>query len=173
MARNRISARKRRTRAHVIADLSLHYLAYRVVGCGFTIEIVRSDYGYDVSIFTFDKNGEIENLNMYVQLKATDKIKISKDNKRVLFSLSKRDIRSWQDEPVPVYLVVFDAKKKRAYWLYLQRYLKSKNLRANQIVGQSITVEISTKQALRKKTIKAWRRDKAAVLKKIGAVDHG
>lgn len=172
MARKPTSARKRRTREHVIADLSLHYLAYRVVGCGFTIEIVRSDYGYDVSIFTFDKNGEIENLNMYVQLKATDKIKLSEDKKHLLFRLSKKDIDYWEDEPVPVYLVVFDAKRKRAYWLYLQRYLASKNMRTDQIAGQSITVEINTKRILRKKTIKAWRRDKAMVLKQIGAVDH-
>jgi len=66
--------RKRRTRAHIIADLSLHHVAYRIVKCGHTIEPIRSDYGYDGSIFTYNGRGEIENGNIFIQLKATDHI---------------------------------------------------------------------------------------------------
>ena len=61
--------RKRRTRAHIIADLSLHHVAYRIVKRGHTIEPIRSDYGYDGSIFTYNGRGEIENGNIFIQLK--------------------------------------------------------------------------------------------------------
>jgi hypothetical protein len=54
---------KRRTRAHVIADMSVHHLGYLIVRCGFTFEAVEADYGYNGFIFTYDNQGEIENSN--------------------------------------------------------------------------------------------------------------
>jgi hypothetical protein len=70
-----MTIRKSRVRKHVIADMSLPHLAYIIVSCMFTIEATRSDYGYDLSILTFDTAGQYENGNMFVQLKATDKLK--------------------------------------------------------------------------------------------------
>jgi hypothetical protein len=115
--------RKQRTREHVIADMSFHHLGYRVVQCGFTFEADKADYGYDGAIFTFDKHGQIENSYMFVQLKATDKTKFSSDRKRVIFRVSRKDINLWQDEIVPVCLIVFDAKRETAYWVYFQRHM--------------------------------------------------
>jgi hypothetical protein len=50
--------------------MSFHHLAYLVVRCGFTIQPIEQDYGYDAVIFTYDKSGEIESSNLFVQLKA-------------------------------------------------------------------------------------------------------
>jgi hypothetical protein len=52
--------------------------------------------------------------NPVVQLKACDKIKTSADGNTIRFRIARKDIRLWQDEPFPVYLVVFDAKTEKA-----------------------------------------------------------
>ena len=114
-----MSRRKRRVRSHVIADMSYHHLAYLIVSATFTVEATRSDYGYDLSIFTFDAAGEYENGNIFVQLKATDHIKMAGDGRSVVFRIAKSDIYTWESEPFPVYLVVFDVKNECAYGAYL------------------------------------------------------
>ena len=48
-----MATRKTRVRKHVIADMSLYYLAYIIASCTFTIETTRADYGYDLTIYTF------------------------------------------------------------------------------------------------------------------------
>ena len=89
--------------------MSLHHLAYIIVSCRFTVEPVRADYGYDLSIFTFDVAGRYENGNMFVQLKATDNLKVDPTTGDIRFRIGKRDILNWENEPFPVYLVVFSA----------------------------------------------------------------
>jgi hypothetical protein len=42
--------RKRRTRAHIIADLSVHRVEGFVLRCGWTVERTRFDYGIDLDI---------------------------------------------------------------------------------------------------------------------------
>jgi hypothetical protein len=164
--------RKRRTRQHVIADMSFHHLGYLVVRCGFTFEAERADYGYDGSIFTFDSRGRIENSYMFVQLKATDRIRLSTDRKRILFRVSRRDISLWEDEIVPVYLVVFDARREKAYWIYFQKYIQERGIRAKKMKTETITVELVASQLLSRAAIAGWRRDKATVLARIGQVTH-
>jgi hypothetical protein len=92
-----VATKKRRTREHIIADMSVHYLGYLIVRCGFTFGVIEADYGYDGFIFTYDDQDEVENSNMFVQLKATDAVRLSKDQQRVRFRLSKKDISLWQD----------------------------------------------------------------------------
>jgi hypothetical protein len=166
------ATKKRRTRAHVIADMSVHHLGYLIVRCGFTFEAVEADYGYDGFIFTYDNQGEIENSNMFVQLKATDRVKLYKDQKRILFRISKKDMRLWQDEIVPVYLVLFDTKKEKAYWVYLQRYFEEKGLRASKIKTDTINVELDATRTVDEQAIKGWRDDKSGRLTKIGNISH-
>lgn len=66
--------KRRRTRQHVIADLSVNHVEYFALQCGYSIERIESDYGYDLQIYSYDKYGELENGVVYVQLKATDHI---------------------------------------------------------------------------------------------------
>lgn len=78
----------RRTRAHRIADLSVHHLEGFVLRQGHTLEIYRNDYGYDVALYTYayddEGDGEIEPGEIKNQLKATDSLKILADGKRNL-----------------------------------------------------------------------------------------
>jgi hypothetical protein len=87
-----MTTRKTRVRKHVIADMSLHHLAYIIASCTFTIEPTRADYGYDLSVFTFDAAGRYENGNVFVQLKATDTLKLDPTTREIKFRISKRDV---------------------------------------------------------------------------------
>jgi hypothetical protein len=45
--------RKRRTREHVIADLSINHVERLVLRCGWTAERTRYDYGIDLYMQTY------------------------------------------------------------------------------------------------------------------------
>lgn len=114
--------RKRRTREHVIADLSVNHVERQVLLCGHTLERVRGDYGYDLLLFTYDANGERETGEIYLQVKATDALPLIKGGEAVPWRLLRSDLASWLYSTVPVILVVYDARADVAYWLYVQRY---------------------------------------------------
>ncbi len=164
--------RKKRTRQHVIADLSLHHVAYTVVKCGYTLETTQSDYGYDALLFTYSDSGEVENGNIFVQLKATDQISKYRTQKRFLFPVDKKDVDLWQAELFPVYLILFDASAEAAYWLYFQKYLQMREVRASGIKGNWLSVEMDAAQIVDEKSVRGWRADKAEVLAKIGSMKH-
>jgi hypothetical protein len=167
-----VTHRKRRTRAHIIADLSFHHVAYQIAKCGFSIEAIRSDYGYDLSIFTYDARGEIENGNIFVQLKATDHIEKYKKKAEFSFRISKKDLDLWQREPFPVYLILFDTVSETAYWLYLQEYLQRNGITTAKMKRNSLGVPFNAAQIVDKKSVRTWRANKAKVLAKIGSIRH-
>jgi hypothetical protein len=152
--------------------MSVYHLGYLIARCGFTFETIKADYGYDGIIFTYDSQGEIENSYMFVQLKATDKVKLSKDQKHVLFRISKKDMRLWQDEIASVYLVLFDAKNEKAYWVYLQKYFEENGLRASKITTDTVNVELDLTRAVDERAVKGWRDDKSRRLQRIGNIPH-
>ncbi|QTA84968.1 DUF4365 domain-containing protein [Desulfonema magnum] len=117
--------KKRRTREHIIADLSANYVERFVLLCGHTIEKFSSDYGYDLIIYTYTADSELENGNIYVQLKATDNIRFVHNGQAISFPLKKKDLNIWLSEPMPVILIVYDAVRDRAYWLYIQEYFEN------------------------------------------------
>ena len=166
-----MAMKKTRVRKHVIADMSLHHLAYIIVSCTFTIERTQSDYGYDLAMFTFDTIGQYENGNVFIQLKATDRLKIDQTTHDIKFRITKRDILSWESEPFPVYLVVFDAVGEKAYSIYLQQYFAKSGISSATMKGASIEVRIPDRE-VDVKTIQGWRTDKNAVLKQMGEVAH-
>jgi len=166
------SKRKKRIRKHVIADLSFHHIAYQVVKCGFTIEATRLDYGYDGSIFTYNSRGEVENGTIFVQLKATDHIGKYKRRKAFSFPIEKRDVDLWQDEPFPVYLILFDTTSEVAYWLYLQGYFETNGITSATMTKPSLPVRMNAAQIVDVRSVRAWRGHKAKVLAKIGSVSH-
>ncbi len=55
---------KTRTREHVIADLSINQVVRQLLLCGCTVERVRHDYGYDLTMTSFNAQGEIEGGHM-------------------------------------------------------------------------------------------------------------
>ena len=159
-------------RKHVIADISLNYLAYKVVKHGFTVEVVRADYGYDGTIITYDADGEVENGMIQIQLKATDSLKFSSDRLSVLFRVSRRDLDLWDGEPFPVYLILFATENETAYWVYIQQYLQANKIEVATLKNQSLTVPIDVNRQVNSKAIASWQADKARALEQIGQIDH-
>ena len=160
--------RKKRTRQHIIADLSFHHLATILVKAGYTIDAPKSDYGYDLTVYTFDDAGEYENGNLFVQLKATDRLKILK-NGTISFSLDRRDIDTWEDEPFPVYLVVFDAVREQAYSLDLQPYLRARAISAATLETATRAVHLEP-IVVSTDIVRQWRERKNAVLAQLKAI---
>jgi len=77
---------------------------------------------------TFDINGELEPGNIFFQVKATDKIRISKKQQAIEFTLSKKDLETWLSEPSIVVLVLYDAQNGISYFLDVQDYFNSNHI---------------------------------------------
>jgi hypothetical protein len=134
--------KKRRTREHVIADLSVNHVERHALLCGFSVERVTSDYGTDLILFTYDTAGELENGHIRVQLKATDRLRVVSGGQAVALRVHQSDLRHWLLETVPVLLVLFDAAAEAAYWLYVQAYYESRRDLAWEEAGSQVTVHI-------------------------------
>lgn len=161
--------RKLRVTNHVIADLSANYVERLALQNRFSVESFEKDYGYDLNIFTFNRKGEFENGNIFVQLKATKKLRLIRNGTAVSFPTSKKDILHWSKEPLPVFLIIYDAKKEEGYWLYIQKYLEtSPGFNINKI-KDSYTVRIPATNVIDKKSIKKFRTYKQKILRKIQA----
>jgi hypothetical protein len=123
VARKKLVARKkRRTRVHVIADLSANYVERQALLCGYSVERRWHDYGIDLVIATYDQRGDVENGEILVQLKATDHLKLVSRGQMVTCRIERADLRAWLHEPMPVILVVYDAANDTAFWLYVQQH---------------------------------------------------
>lgn len=116
--------RKRRTRAHVIADLSVNHVERFILRCGWTAERTWYDYGLDLDMHTYNSRGEVENGSVLLQLKATDVLKRSAEGTVIPVRLEWRDVLFWANELDPVILVRYDAREDKAYWLYVQEYFR-------------------------------------------------
>ena len=88
--------RKRRTRQHVIADLSVHHVEGFILEEGHTVQRLGSDYGYDLILWTFDELGYIEPGAIYFQLKAMETL--SESGSDYVFDVDIRDYNLWVRE---------------------------------------------------------------------------
>jgi Domain of unknown function (DUF4365) len=121
--------RKRRTRSHIIEDLGFNHVERQILYAGYTIQrYKRNDYGYDGILHTFNDKGEIENFMIHIQLKSTDNIQLTEDQKTIKFDLSKQDLELWLLSSVVMLLVLYDAVGENAYFLDLQAYFKAKSI---------------------------------------------
>lgn len=165
--------KKIRTRDHVIADLSANHVEFHALKNHFSIERFEKDYGYDLNLYTYSTNGEIENGSVFIQLKATDNIKKIKNNQFVSFPLEKRDLNTWLFEPYPCVFVVYDAVKEEAFWLYVQSYYE--NLKDFDLdkVNEYHSVNIPITNIINQSSIKRFQEFKSDVLKQIeGTIKH-
>ncbi len=112
--------KKRRTREHVIADLSVNHVERFILRAGHVADRIFFDYGYDLTVRTFDANGEIERDFFYIQLKATDAPTFVDNGRAVSVRVAEGDLQAWREERVPVVLVLYDVPADTAYWLHIQ-----------------------------------------------------
>lgn len=123
MVENEGPQRKRRTREHIIEDLSENHLERMVLLKGHVLRRPERDYGVDVTMFHFAQTGEIENGEVRFQLKATESLKVLKKGTIISFPINTGDLHYWSLEIYPFILVVFDAGRDDAFWLHVQEYV--------------------------------------------------
>jgi hypothetical protein len=165
-----IHIKKRRVRTQVIADLSENHVQRQLLLAGFVAESIRSDYGYDMIVSTFDSTGYFEQGDILIQLKATDRPKQNQVKTHVSFSIDKRDLNVWYDEPFPVILILYDAKKEVAYWIYVQQHLRSIRSFKLSAVGNSYSVSIPKTQIVDSVAFENFRKFKLNTLKEVASV---
>jgi hypothetical protein len=121
--------RKRRAREHILADLSVNYLERFILEAGHTVERQMSEYGYDLTVAIFDENGFFEPGHADFQLKASESLTQNRTGKSFVQRLRVEDYHLWIHEPLPVFLVQFDAGERRAFWLHIQKYFAEDAIR--------------------------------------------
>ena len=119
MAKKSPQPRKKRTREHIIADLSVNYLERQALLRGYSIERIAHDYGLDLFVHTYNDEGDVEPGRLLFQLKATDNPKRVRNGKAVAFRVEMADLRWWLHELMPVILTVrFSCTEQRGrlFW---------------------------------------------------------
>jgi len=151
--------RKQRTRQHVIADLSLHHVEGFVLEAGHTVQSLDSDYGYDVLLFTYDEHGYLEPDVAYMQFKAAESLRAV--GSAYVYDLDIRDYNLWMLDNMPVILILFDARRKRAYWLAIQHYFGQDESRRPRRGAKTVRVRVPMQQRVNRRAIARIRELKA------------
>ena len=149
------ATRKRRTHEHVIADRSVHHVEGFVLKCGYSVQRVSPDYSYDLWLRTFNDQGEVEDILIWLQLKAANSLERYQLKGEDCFSFpaSIKDYRSWTEAVLPVYLILYDDRFVEAYWLDVQEYAAA----VQETKGQYLRLRISRHHVLGVETIRMMR----------------
>jgi hypothetical protein len=150
-----IGPRKKRTRQHVIADLSVHHVEGFILEEGHTVQRLSSDYSYDLIMNTFDEVGYAEPGPIYFQLKAAESLQAL--GSAYVFDVDIRDYNLWMHEEMPVVLILFDASRRKAYWLSVQRYFDEDVARQPKKKVKTVRVRVPKRQAVNRLAIKRMR----------------
>lgn len=148
--------RKRRTREHVIADLSINHIEARVLRCGYSVERIEHDYGTDLAIFTYDARGENESGHILTQVKATDSLRVLADGRTNSLPVSRADLAHWLSEPMPYMLIVHDAPADVACWLYIQEAFERRPGFSLEHAPATITVHIPLANILTEDAVRGF-----------------
>jgi hypothetical protein len=162
VARPGPAPRKQRTRQHVIADQSVNYVERFIIDEGHTTQRVEKDYGYDLMLFTYDDQGYVEPGLTFLQLKAAEMLKAS--GAAYVFDLDVRDYHLWTRENYPVFLILFDAARRRAYWLHVQSYFQDNVARRPRKRARTVRLRVPKRQTLSRRAVAKMRDAKWAVL---------
>ncbi len=159
MASKIFGPHKQRTRAHVIADLSVHHVEGFILEEGHTAQRLGSDYGYDLILWTFDEQGYVEPDEAYIQLKAAESLQVG--GSHYIYDLDIRDYNLWMRDTTPVFLVLFDAGRKCAYWNHVQNYFRQGLGRLPRKGAKTVRVRFSKRQIVNRQAIAKMREIKA------------
>jgi hypothetical protein len=166
-----LAPRKKRTRQHVIAAQSVNHVERFIIDEGYTADRTASDYGYDLTMYSYDEEGYTEEGSVYIQLKASEKLLSSGDD--FIFDIDVRDYALWIGEPMPVILILFDGSRRRAYWVYVQRYFVENSSRKPRTAAKTVRVRVPQRQVITRAAIRKLRSYKQSVLRQLeGAIDH-
>ena len=155
MARRFFAPRKQRTRQHVIADQSVNYVERFIIDEGHTAQMLEKDYGYDLLFSTYDKQGYVEPGFSPLQLKAAESLQTVRAD--YIFDLDIRDYNLWMMETMPVILILFDASRRRAYWVHVQGYFREEATRQPRKGAKTVRVRVPMRQTVNRRAIATMR----------------
>jgi hypothetical protein len=148
--------RKRRVRAHVIADMGINFLERQVLRRGHQLKRVdEPEYGTDALMLHFSpESREIENGWVEFQVKATDNPKFVSNGEYIACQVELAHLHFWYWEIAhPFILVIYDASKHRAFWVEMQSYIELHGMGS----GRSLTVRIPKKNKLTMNAVDQFR----------------
>lgn len=146
---------KRRTRQHVIADQSVNHTERFIIDAGHTAQRVEKDYGYDLLLFTFDEEGYSEPDFLSLQLKAAESLRAV--GASWAFDVDVRDYNLWMWETMPVILILFDASRRRAFWVCVQTYFNEHPARRPKKGARTVRVRVPRRQVVNRRAIAKLR----------------
>jgi len=156
---------KRRTREHIIADLSENYVQKLFLERGHTCARLTPDYGYDLIVCTHNPEGYRESGRLLLQLKATDDIEKHRNGNTFSYTIDVTSYNQWCMEHEPVYFVLFDAQKRRAYWTNVQTYFCGQTGGAKPRKSQkNVQIHVSRKNVMNLGAIDEIQQEKNAIV---------
>lgn len=164
--------RKRRTREHVIADLSVNHVERHVLLCGYTAERITHDYGLDLILNTYTVLGEIEAGEVYLQLKATDRLQTVSGGRAICVRIERPDIYAWLRKVWPVILILYDAQADLAYWIYVQAHFSRQSDLDLRRLSAHVTVHIPRTSLVDQDAIRTFARFRDNVRDPLKGVIH-
>lgn len=146
----RSGKRKRRTREHVIAALSVNFLERKILQRGHKLDRPSEvEYGTDATMFHYNEDGGAENGEVRFQLKATDNLKMIQNGNAIPVVVDMANLRHWIYEVVhPFILVIYDAANDRGYWLDILEYASETGINdATDVndVAETVTLRVPAK----------------------------
>ena len=132
-----------------------HHVEGFILEEGHAVQRLTSDYSYDLVMSTFDGSGYAEPGSVYFQLKAAEKLQAV--GSAYVFDVDVRDYNLWIQEDMPVILVLFDASRRRAYWLCVQRYFDDDVSRLPRKGAKTVRVRVPKRQAMNRMAVEKMR----------------
>jgi hypothetical protein len=106
-------------------------------------------------MWTFDAQGFVEPGSVYFQFKAAESLQAVASE--YVFDLDIRDYHLWMLEKPPVILVLFDATRRRACWLCVQRYFGADAARQPKKGAKTVRVRVPIRQVVNRRAIARMR----------------
>jgi hypothetical protein len=106
-----------RPKQHITGDVAQTSVALIFKKWGWTADIVQSDYGEDIEVNVF-ADGQRTNLYFRCQVKGRSRgDEVSEtDEGHLCVPINTSICRQWLEEYFPIFIVVYDAERGRAYW---------------------------------------------------------
>jgi Domain of unknown function (DUF4365) len=162
----------RRTRQHVIAAMELIHVQKAFIDKGHTVDRVGEDYGYDLVANTFDENGYQEDGDIRIQVKATDTIQRFRRRDSYSFEVKVKHYNLWIQAQMPVFLILYDAREKKGYWLYVQAYFVEDPRRGPKKAAKTVTIHVPFGNVFTEDTIDYMWGRKTAILAQLRDTEH-
>jgi hypothetical protein len=94
----------------------------------------------------------------YFQLKASDSPRVVTSRDSIALRLDWRDVVFWLNEWMPIILVVYDARRDIAWWLYLQEGLRNQIRERARRSTQRLTIYVPLANVLDSRAIRLFAR---------------